>query len=296
MICNSNLEVIPVLIACLRSTSIAEDYNKSDKQQEEARRLSCLILNNLSIPNENKAVMALGDSAADLLALLTRIVEDARPESYLCIICIYNLSFLDDAADFILHFRPTSAQQQHFSPSRHRHTGSRTIHSSNPSGGHDSPMTDGSTLIRVLERVVLTYAPFLQSEKKSVESETVRYTVGILANLCVKSEDRLDIIIQTDLPRFVVQILRTTCKPVNRWTSKSLEEFSMELLSNMSKYSSGRNCLGKLDTFQAMMPIVGMRGIHAYRARLIQSALEGIHDGKTNETQNDQQSRGINTS
>ena len=69
----------------------------------------------------------------------------------------------------------------------------------------------------------------------------------------------------------------------------------MELLSNMSKYSSGRNCLGKLDTFQAMMPIVGMRGIHAYRARLIQSALEGIHDGKTNETQNDQQSRGINT-
>jgi len=120
LICTSSLDVLPTLIACISpleatagttgaySTSAQSGKTKREQQlhQDEVdiRRLACLTLNNLSVPDPNKAVMALGRHSTALLTALLRNVESAAPESHLCVICLYNLSFLDDAADVLIGF------------------------------------------------------------------------------------------------------------------------------------------------------------------------------------------------
>ena len=135
LVCTSRLDVLSALVACVAMAPSSEEctaaFGRRDgngngedrdgstksnrtthrlhEDDADVRRWACLTLNNLSIPDPNKAVMSLGQHSDELLTALVQNIESASPESHLCAICLYNLSFLDDAADVLLNFCPVTS-------------------------------------------------------------------------------------------------------------------------------------------------------------------------------------------
>ena len=86
MVCSGKWDVLTPLAKCLTQES------------GDGRHLACLALNNLSIPTENKRVMALGPASKDVIGGLCKVIAEDKQESYLCCICLMNLSFLEALA------------------------------------------------------------------------------------------------------------------------------------------------------------------------------------------------------
>ena len=310
LLCTSSIDVLPVLLSCLQTSSPSPDGKAAKLHEEDIaiRRLSCLILNNLSTPIENKAVMVLGEHSQDLLQTLVQVIETASPESHLCVICLYNLSFLDDAVDVLLNFSPgqeaavehmkasghTADDEDSFgSPrstsstkiSRHRRIGAKSIPCSpRPSGNVCClALQNDHSLLRVLESMVRTYSPFLLSSVTSVEGEAVRWCVGLLCNFCkgANSPHHIEMILQTELIPHVVTNLGNTPRQMNQWAENSLEEFSLVLLCHLVKVKAGRDALSRTNVLDAIEPIIGKGGIHDHRAGVIRCALmngeEDVH-------------------
>lgn len=310
LLCTSSIDVLPVLLSCLQTSSTSPDGKAAKLHEEdvEIRRLSCLILNNLSTPVENKAVMVLGEHSQDLLQTLVQVIETASPESHLCVICLYNLSFLDDAVDVLLNFCPgQEAAEEHLkasghmaddedsfgSPrstsstkiSRHRRIGAKSIPCSPRPSSNVSclALQNDHSLLRVLESMVRTYSPFLLSSVTSVEGEAVRWSVGLLCNFCkgANSPHHIEMILQTELIPHVVTNLGNTPRQMNQWAENSLEEFSLILLCHLVKVKAGRDALSRTNVMDAIEPIIGKGGIHDHRAGVIRCALmngeEDVH-------------------
>ena len=81
MVCGGKWDVLTPLVKCLQ------------QENDGLRHLACLALNNLSIPTENKGVMALGPVSGDVIGGLCRVIQEDKQESYFCCICLMNLSF-----------------------------------------------------------------------------------------------------------------------------------------------------------------------------------------------------------
>jgi hypothetical protein len=329
LLCTSSIDVLPALISCLQlptDKQISKRHMHSD--DVEIRRLSCLVLNNLSTPLENKAIMVLGQHSHPLLETLVRVIETASPESHLCMICLYNLSFLDDiGVDVLMKFVPGEKEldAHHASSSvegsphghiitrnedcsasfgspsstsskkstrrqRHRHhrIGATTMPSSPLPLDENGALLDLScpalrcdhSLLRVLESMVRTYSPFLQSAVTSVEGEAIRWAMGLLCNFCKDPDEvhRINLILQTELIPCAVKNLMTTVRPMNKWTENSLEEFTLILLCHVVKVEAGRIALGRMGALDAIEPIIGKGGIHDHRAGVIQCALvDGVN-------------------
>ena len=304
LLCTSSIDVLPVLLSCLQTSSSPDGKaSKLHEDEVEIRRLSCLILNNLSTPVENKAVMSLGEHSQDLLTTLVEVIETASPESHLCVICLYNLSFLDDAVDVLLNFCPgqEKAEEQmkasghtsydedgdtSFGSPRstsstkisHHRIGAKSIPCSALSISDDGcfALQNDRSLLRILESMVRTYSPFLLSSITSVEGEAVRWSVGLLCNFCKDTANcphRIDMILQTELVPHIVTNLGKTPRPMNQWTENSLEEFSLVLLCHLVKVKAGRDALRKTKVLDAIEPIIGKGGIHDHRAGVIRCAL-----------------------
>ena len=60
------------------------------------RRQSLLILNNLCIPIENKAAIIFGEPFEVLMEALLALVRDRSSESYLALVTLLNLSYIQD--------------------------------------------------------------------------------------------------------------------------------------------------------------------------------------------------------
>jgi hypothetical protein len=84
LVCGGKHDVLAPLAWCLTR----------DGGEPHRRYLACLSLCNLSIPTENKRVMALGHASNGIVGGLCQVLAEDAPESYLCCICLMNLSFL----------------------------------------------------------------------------------------------------------------------------------------------------------------------------------------------------------
>jgi hypothetical protein len=230
MVCSGKYDVLTPLAKCLTQES------------GDGRHLACLALNNLSIPTENKRVMALGPASKDVIGGLCKVIAEDKQESYLCCICLMNLSFLEASITSILQHSPSDDDSS------------------------ISPLDNPDSLLRVLEKL-LTNSPAVP-KSGSGKSEGVRWACGLIKNLA-KSEENASMIGKTDIPKCVVENIRATTAPPSRWTSNSLEDFSLFVILNLAQWPVSREALvscGAVDVIKPIMTEGDLQGLKATMA------------------------------
>lgn len=230
MVCSGRYDVLTPLAKCLTQES------------GDGRHLACLALNNLSIPTENKRVMALGPASKDVIGGLCKVIAEDKQESYLCCICLMNLSFLEASITSILQHSPSDGEKD------------------------ISPLDNPDSLLRVLEKL-LTNSPAVP-KSGSGKSEGVRWACGLIKNLA-KSEENAAMIGKTDIPKCVVENIRATTAPPSRWTSNSLEDFSLFVILNLAQWPVSREALiscGAVDVIKPIMTEGDLQGLKATMA------------------------------
>eukprot|EP00537_Pseudo-nitzschia_pungens_P003374 CAMPEP_0172365510 /NCGR_PEP_ID=MMETSP1060-20121228/10105_1 /TAXON_ID=37318 /ORGANISM="Pseudo-nitzschia pungens, Strain cf. cingulata" /LENGTH=544 /DNA_ID=CAMNT_0013088839 /DNA_START=99 /DNA_END=1733 /DNA_ORIENTATION=- len=230
MVCSGKYDVLTPLAQCLTQES------------GDGRHLACLALNNLSIPTENKRVMALGPASKDVIGGLCKVIAEDKQESYLCCICLMNLSFLEASITTILQHSPST------------------------DGKEVAPLENPNSLLRVLEKL-LTNSP-AAPKASSGKSEGVRWACGLIKNLA-KSEENAGLIGQTEIPKCVVENIRAASAPPSRWTSNSLEDFSLFVILNLAQWPQSRESLiqaGAVDVIKSIMAEGDLQGLKATMA------------------------------
>jgi len=235
MVCSGKYDVLTPLAQCLTQES------------GDGRHLACLALNNLSIPTENKRVMALGPASKEVIGGLCKVIAEDKQESYLCCICLMNLSFLEASITTILQ------------------------HSPSPEGKELSPLDNPQSLLRVLEKL-LTNSPSAP-KASSGKSEGVRWACGLIKNLA-KSEENAALIGKTEIPKCVVENIRAATAPPSRWTSNSLEDFSLFVVLNLAQWPGSRDALMKAGAVDVVKPIMAEGDLQGLKATMACAFLE----------------------
>lgn len=235
MVCSGKYDVLTPLALCLTQES------------GDGRHLACLALNNLSIPTENKRVMALGPASKDVIGGLCKVIAEDKQESYLCCICLMNLSFLEASITSILHHPPSA------------------------DGKEVSPLDNPESLLRVLEKL-LSNSP-AAPKTSSGKSEGVRWACGLIKNLA-KSEENAALIGQTDIPKCVIENIRASTAPPSRWTSNSLEDFSLFVILNLAQWPGSREALVKAGAVDVVKPIMAEGDLQGLKATMACAFLE----------------------
>ena len=219
MVCSGKWDVLTPLAKCLT-------YENGDE-----RLHACLTLNNLSIPIENKRVMALGPSSKAIIEGLCKIIAEGKKESYLGCICLMNLAFLEASITTILQHSPVA------------------------SGKDDiAPLLNPNSLLRILEKLLTNSST--NEKSGSAKWEGVRWACGLIKNLAKDKENAI-LIGQTDIPKYIVNILQCTTftphpAPVpSLRTSISFESFSLwanGLIKNLSKAEENTPLMKQTDS------------------------------------------------
>eukprot|EP00594_Rhizosolenia_setigera_P015512 CAMPEP_0178959964 /NCGR_PEP_ID=MMETSP0789-20121207/12638_1 /TAXON_ID=3005 /ORGANISM="Rhizosolenia setigera, Strain CCMP 1694" /LENGTH=525 /DNA_ID=CAMNT_0020643135 /DNA_START=93 /DNA_END=1670 /DNA_ORIENTATION=- len=230
MVCSGKWDVLTPLAQCLTQES------------GDGRHLACLALNNLSIPTENKRVMALGPASEKVIGGLCKVIAEDKQESYLCCICLMNLSFLEASITTILSHSPVEDGE-----------------------GPIAPLDNPDSLIRVLEKL-LNNTP-AAAKSGSGKSEGVRWACGLIKNLA-KSEENAALLGQTDIPKCVVENIRNTTAPPSRWTSNSLEDFSLFVILNLSQWPVSKEALQRADAVDVIKPIMTEGDLQGLKATM----------------------------
>ena len=247
MVCSGKYDVLTPLAKCLNGSG-------------DERHVAVLALNNLSIPEENKRVMALGPSSKDLIGGLCKNIAKNTHESYLCCICLMNMSFLEISRNPILQHSPGP----------------------NASDSNIPPLENPGSLLRVIEKLLLTNSP----TKPAATSKTVRWACGLIKNLA-KSEENAALIGQTEIPKCMVDFLRASTTCASRWASNSLEDFSLFVVLDLAEWpGSSRDALRRAGATGVIAPIVaaaegggpGNNTIQGLKAAMICAFLD---DGST---------------
>jgi len=230
MVCAGKYDVLTPLARCLTQES------------GDGRHLACLALNNLSIPTENKRVMALGPSSDAVVGGLCKVIAEDKQESYLCCICLMNLSFLEASIAAMLQHSPV------------------------PEGSDPQPPLDNDqSLLRILERL-LKNAPAVP-KSGSGKFEGVRWACGLIKNLA-KSEENAALFGRTAIPQCVVGNVRNASTPPGRWTSNSLEDFSLFVILNLAQWPASRQALLEAGTVDAVKPLMGEGDLQGLKATM----------------------------
>jgi len=230
MVCSGKYDVLTPLAQCLTQES------------GDGRHLACLALNNLSIPTENKRVMALGPSSSAVIGGLCKVIAEDKQESYLCCICLMNLSFLEASITTMLQHSPVKE-------------------------GKDPkpPLDNPESLLRILEKL-LKNAPAVP-KSGSGKSEGVRWACGLIKNLA-KSEENAALFGKTDIPKCVVENIKNTSAPPSRWTSNSLEDFSLFVILNLAQWPVSREALIKAGAIDVIKPIMAEGDLQGLKATM----------------------------
>lgn len=236
-----------------------------------------------------------------LLKMLVLLIRLRVPEAYLCCICLMNLSYLDDALDVFANYSPITAANPTVFRSSTSSTSSIDLHTVHlrltssqktksaiqqafPSSRNPSParqcsihsmtpaLDDPNSLLRVLEKLLQAYRPFLMSTVLSIEGEAVRWAIALLRNL-TRKESSVLLISRTDIPPLLVAILRHNPHPVQSWDKDSLEDHCLALLENLVSCESGILALRSCNAMEALERVVGEGGIYDYRATLVMESL-----------------------
>ena len=250
--CTSKWDAISSLANCLvRNNS---QGSKSIEKKDEVRRLACLALNTLSIPFENKNVMIHGPHFRLLVGNMTKVIRMQVPETtYLCCICLMNLSCLEDGVEQIMKFSPLFSARE---PSPRRRCRSNSL----------TPwLDDPNSTLRSLESLMKDQQPFLMSRTFSVEGEAIRWAVGLLRNL-TRTNNHCAMIAKTEIPALVLGFVERTPHPVIKWATDSLEEMSLTVVDQLAacpesceklKESGAAYILGSIKTGAGQSKIKG---------------------------------------
>lgn len=219
MVCSGQWDVLTPLSQCLIH------------QTGDGRHLACLALNNLSIPIENKRVIASGPASKAVLGALCTVIAEDKEDAYLCFICLMNLSFLDGNIPFLLKFSPMTR----------------------PGDKPRSPVDNPRSLLRVLEKYLLRHSAH------GPKGDGLRWACGFIKNL-TKTQDNAVLVANTDIPKCLVEYIRigTNNLQPNRWANNSLEDFSLFILLNLSQFSTSKESVLKCNpnVIDVLKPII----------------------------------------
>lgn len=261
-VCTNKFDVFEPLVTCLRSEVAAND-----------RRQALLILNNLSIPPENKAVIILGDSYDVVMPALMGVLRERLPECYLAASCLFNLSFLDEAKSMILTYRSKQPRKggQLFQQNYH----------------HYVPEDDPDSLLRIIEVLMQEYTPIYvtsqrsssrRQQQTSVQEEAMRWSMAMLRKLvsdAKNKENALLVVQRTTIHLQAAECLAGSNKDLSLWTNGSLEDNCLMLLVHLA--CCGDECarpLNNKQTRQALQQLRGKGGIHDTRASVLLKVLD----------------------
>jgi hypothetical protein len=274
------------------------DENSGKIVMNEDRRLILWTLNNLSIPYENKLTMAKGDSAPTLFQALTSITQANLPSSYLCIICFMNLTFLAQTIEPVIYYAipgyERSASEKSPSHSTPRSSPLRVrsrsvagvVAQSDGVGGASERnlrlLENPASLLRAMERMMLTNSPFLLSTVTSVQGEAIRWACGLIRNVTFADQNEnassnqqssdsgrqgfIDISIieeictlisQTEIPRLIVSYVRDSPNPAVKWTKDSLEDICLGVICQLAQWPSSREALKRAGATQSLEKVEG---------------------------------------
>ena len=102
-----------------------------------------------------------------------------------------------------------------------------------------TPLENADSLLRVLEKL-LTSAPAASAKSSSSKTEGVRWACRLVKNLA-KSEENAALIGKTDIPKSVVKNIKMSTVPPSRWTSNSVEDFSLHVILNLAQWPVSLN-------------------------------------------------------
>jgi hypothetical protein len=290
LVCTQKYNVIPILAKCL-VWNIGDNTISNDDNNDETRRMACLILNQLSLPFQNKKVMVFGSNGSGqvtgevyghgsvnnghesdvLIENLVHVIKLRLPETYLCCICLMNLTYLESTVEPILNnmstrqmclddnfprikrTRSASKRPNNIDPKEWNNFPSASrvpaIRAPSPAKGYHirsssssiscSVGVDGKLLLRSIETLMQEHRPFLVSKVLSVEGEAIRWSVGLMRNL-TKKEEHCAIIGKTEIPCLILSFVRQSPHPIIRWTKDSIEVMSLTVLENMAAFEDTR--------------------------------------------------------
>jgi hypothetical protein len=257
LVCSRRWNIIQELTTCL----------KDPTTDAASRKLICSILNDLSIPYDNKAVLVLGPQKDMLLSSLLHVIQQYYPEScYLSCACLMNLSILEDSKSVLMHYElPNSSELSSATKSK------------------ESSLDNPSSLLRLFQSMMSTYIPLLtttSTDVVSVESLAVRYATGFFRNLATVDEHAM-LIAETDIPLLLSQYLAAAfqIKPLCKWTEDSLEDLALSLLGMLVRVPETRTHLERHHDAEMKANLQEIandgEGIHSMRASVIIQSLGG---------------------
>jgi hypothetical protein len=272
MICTTKFNIIRELLPCLSSEAASTD-----------RRRALLLIANLAIPTENKAVMLLSGTIDDLLPALLRIVRGRWNESYLAAACLFNLSYLGDAKGKLLRYvAPQLAREDE---------------DNSPALSYEFhlPEDNPCSLLRILESLLVEYTGFVSAPsvavQASVQREAVRWSMATLCNLVTNAPDNAIVVgTKTGIPALAVTCLDLTDRDLELWSPDSLENSCLMLLARVAVRPESWASLSRLlpDLDRVFGKLRGKGGIHEVRAAAILSHLKEEADERSvNKTSGD---------
>jgi hypothetical protein len=207
-----------------------------------------------------------GPLANDLFHALAAVMRKNLAESYLCCICLMNITFLDDAVKPVLQYTPSITA----SPKEKEFEGSFKLMKMK---GKTSirALQNSHSMLRCLENI-LNQCPVKPTEV-CILGETVRWACGLLRNV-TNNEENAKLIGQTDIPSRLTGYIKEAPLDLVEWTENSLEENALAAIFNLSRFEFSKRVLVKCDVADVVSPIIGLGGIHDFRASMIWSTLE----------------------
>ena len=204
--------------------------------------------------------MALGPAAKAVIGGLCKVIAEHEKESYLCCICLMNLSFLKASITTILKDSPVE-----------------------DGAAPAAPLEIPNSLIRVLEKLLSNSHSPSTPKIGSGKSEGVRWACGLIKNLA-KSEENAELFGKTDIPKCFVDNLRNTNTLPIRWTSNFLEDFSLFVVMNLAQWDGSSNeALIQARAVEVIKPIMSEGDLQGLKATMtcafVDAELDDFPDG-----------------
>jgi hypothetical protein len=104
----------------------------------------------------------------------------------------------------------------------------------------------------------------------------------LIKNLA-KSEENAALIGKTEIPKCVVENIRAATAPPSRWTSNSLEDFSLFVILNLAQWPGSREALMKSGAVDVVKPVMAEGDLQGLKATMacafLDASWESFPDG-----------------
>ena len=214
----------------------------------EGLDLALLLLNNLSIPYDNKIIMISGHCSLQLLDCLCRIFDKDIPERVLACICLVNLSLHELSAKSILYHAPI----QDWCPDL-------------------SLLYNPESFIKILERSLVLKFDSTPVEL-SIEKESLRWACSLAKNLC-SCEENANLLSLSQIPSSLLTLLEKSVQLPSIWTVESVEDSALRALCRFADWPILKITLIEANAPDIISNFTGGQDIYDYKSHLILSSL-----------------------